>query len=523
MAGVWIREAQNGGASVVFVHGILSSGEQCWQHENGTYWPNLVKNDPDFKSLGIYVYSYQTNISSGSYSLSDVVDDLKVHLLTLHKVVLSNTLIFVCHSMGGIVVRKFLVERVQDLLDHNIAVGLYLVASPSLGSKYANWLAPIAKFAGHSQAKALQFSQSNQWLNDLDKTFKNLKESGRLTIYGRELLEDKSLILKKIIRNQIVPPVSGACYFGESIKIAGSDHCSIAKPHDNQALQHTLLMAFLRKILPEQIHSNTAQSVPSQVASSKQLGEDDSSSDNPAISDISEQLEHWQIKLRSNLTEQLKCADLNAIVDDFIGRLLDDNANLSKNTETIANYLVTGNGDRHRQIAQFLSAVSAVKDNQQSQSKARASAVEQMLAYLLQTLVRQYKHENDHGLTQIPVENIQTAELVGASRTSTPHIPDYAKQGLEHKNGQRNSRFEYIGDYLPVEGECNEEVLCEKIAANLLITLGYPETTHSKDCLQRLSDYLSAFSDAPENAPLQALYSKKDDTHNPLHVDCVAE
>ena len=100
--------------------------------------------------------------------------------------------------MGGIVVRKFLVERVQDLLDRKIEVGLYLVASPSLGSNYANWLEPIAKFAGHAQAQALRFSQDNQWLNDLDKTFQNLKESGRLLLHGKELVEDKFVTLKKL-------------------------------------------------------------------------------------------------------------------------------------------------------------------------------------------------------------------------------------------------------------------------------------------------------------------------------------
>jgi len=176
----------------------LSNGEDCWRHSNGVYWPELLKNESDFQSLGIYVYTYQTGFSSGSYSLSDVVDDLKERLINLDHVLACNKIIFICHSMGGIVVRKFLVERVQDLLDRKIEVGLYLVASPSLGSNYANWLEPIAKFAGHAQAQALRFSQDNQWLNDLDKTFQNLKESGRLLLHGKELVEDKFVTLKKL-------------------------------------------------------------------------------------------------------------------------------------------------------------------------------------------------------------------------------------------------------------------------------------------------------------------------------------
>jgi pimeloyl-ACP methyl ester carboxylesterase len=230
MNGKWIRKGSEGGVSAVFVHGILSNGEDCWRHPNSAYWPKLLKNEPDFQSLGIYVYTYHTGFASGYYSLSDIVDDLKERLINLDNVLACNKIIFVCHSMGGIVVRKFLVERVQDLLDRKIEVGLYLVASPSLGSNYANWLEPIAKFAGHAQAQALRFSQDNQWLNDLDKTFQNLKESGRLSLHGKELVEDKFVTLKKFLRKQVVEPFSGFRYFGESIKVAGSDHFSIAKP-----------------------------------------------------------------------------------------------------------------------------------------------------------------------------------------------------------------------------------------------------------------------------------------------------
>src|SRR5665647_2165407 len=103
MHGKWVRKPA-GDTSVVFVHGILSSGETCWRHENGAYWPELLKDEQEFPALGIYVYTYETGIFSGSYSLNDVVDDLKERLLTLDRVVDNRRLVFVCHSMGGVVV-----------------------------------------------------------------------------------------------------------------------------------------------------------------------------------------------------------------------------------------------------------------------------------------------------------------------------------------------------------------------------------------------------------------------------------
>jgi hypothetical protein len=68
MQGEWIRRPQ-GAASAVFVHGILSSGETCWRNDNGSYWPELLKNEPELGSLGIYVFTYETGIFSGSYRL----------------------------------------------------------------------------------------------------------------------------------------------------------------------------------------------------------------------------------------------------------------------------------------------------------------------------------------------------------------------------------------------------------------------------------------------------------------------
>ena len=197
MQGKWIRRPQGAAASAVFVHGILSSGETCWRHDNGSYWPELLKEEPELGSLGIYVFTYRTGICSGSYRLGDIVDALKEHM-RLDGVLESNQIIFVCHSMGGIVVRKYIVERQAELIGAGKEIDLFLVASPSLGATYADWLSLLAQLFGHAQADTLRFVRNNNWLMDLDKEFMNLKEDGTLRIEGKELVEDKFIELKKI-------------------------------------------------------------------------------------------------------------------------------------------------------------------------------------------------------------------------------------------------------------------------------------------------------------------------------------
>jgi hypothetical protein len=246
MKGEWKRRSGNG-AAVVFVHGALSSGEACWQNANGTYWPSLLENEPSMEKVGIYVFTFRTNIFSGTYRLGDVVDALKDQIwgdgvFDCHK------LVFVAHSIGGLVVRKLLVERVTDFRDKHITVGLFLVASPSLSSRYASMIKPLARFLGHSQADALRFSQNNAWLMDLDKEFANLKEAKTIRLVGQELVEDIFIALPGLIRTQVVEPFSGAKYFGESITVTGSDHFSIAKPDSSQAIQHQLLLRFIAEM-----------------------------------------------------------------------------------------------------------------------------------------------------------------------------------------------------------------------------------------------------------------------------------
>jgi pimeloyl-ACP methyl ester carboxylesterase len=243
MKGLWIRKPSDGQA-VVFLHGVLSSGQTCWTASSGAYWPSLLANEVALARVGVYVFSYETGLFSGSYRLGDVVDTLK-ELMRLDGLFDCRGVVFVAHSMGGIIARKLLAERASDFA--NCALGLFLVSSPSIGSSYANYIAPLARLIGHTQADALRFSQQNAWLMDLDKEFTNFKAKRQPSIVGKELVEDKFILLPGLIRKQVVEPFAGAKYFGEAIKIAGSNHFTIAKPASADSLQHRLLVLFLQE------------------------------------------------------------------------------------------------------------------------------------------------------------------------------------------------------------------------------------------------------------------------------------
>lgn len=82
-----------------------------------------------------------------------------------------------------------------------------------------------------------------------------LKEQGTLLIEGRELVEDtfipfgKSFLkgLARLWRKQVVEPFSAARYFGDPFKVPASDHLTIAKPENRDAIQHRLLCEFIKE------------------------------------------------------------------------------------------------------------------------------------------------------------------------------------------------------------------------------------------------------------------------------------
>ncbi|OCJ66289.1 hypothetical protein A6U97_26520 [Agrobacterium tumefaciens] len=242
MSGRWIRAAASD-TTIVFVHGI-NSGEDAFR-SSSAFWPDLVMAEPDFTGIGIYAFEYRTEIKAPGYTLGDAVDYLK-EILRLEKIDQQRQIIFICHSMGGNLVRRYLVMQSMELTKRQTKCGLFMLACPSSGSHYANLFRMIRRNY-HMQLESLVSSQKNVWLNDLDNDFKNLLHGQSFKIVGRELTEDMPIVGRLLMpRTQVVPPQSAARYFGEPLKVPGSDHFTISAPTGPHSLQHRVLKDWLK-------------------------------------------------------------------------------------------------------------------------------------------------------------------------------------------------------------------------------------------------------------------------------------
>lgn len=232
--------------ALIFVHGILSSAEDCWRNGNRVSWPAIVMRDPDFPPCGVSTFSYASTVADSRFSITDAADSLWDQLQGANMLGSGRLPIFVCHSMGGIVVRKLLVKRQVELKRLGMGlVGLFLLASPTMGSRWATWLLPVSFFMRHVQAMALSSRENNLWLHELRDEFINLRDTGDIRVHGKELIEADPIVVKISWLPPIVRSVEGGVLFGNKLKIANTNHFTIAKPVHERADQHIALRNFV--------------------------------------------------------------------------------------------------------------------------------------------------------------------------------------------------------------------------------------------------------------------------------------
>lgn len=242
----WVNYAACSNVVIVFVHGVLSSAKDCWTSSSGVYWPHLVANDALFSGVSVFASEYYTGVSSGDFSVADsaaaLLSDLKRPTEGLLAPLSFANIIFVCHSMGGVVVRYIIESNLMDFIDKNI--GLVFMASPSLGSRYANFVSLVSSFVKHAQRDELK--AFGPLLMDLDRRFKNLihGSSFRSAIIGVEAIEHKAPFwgLARIVNKE-----SAGRYFGAPITVPKSNHSTIVKPDGLGARSHKILQDFFRR------------------------------------------------------------------------------------------------------------------------------------------------------------------------------------------------------------------------------------------------------------------------------------
>jgi hypothetical protein len=190
---------------------------------------------------------YYTAVDAGPYQIADCAQELFAALVRpgeKNRAALARrSIVFLCHSLGGVVVRYMLESRSESFVGKNI--GLALVASPSYGSELAGRLKLIAEF--YKNALGLQLQWGSWSLEDLDSRFRRLIVEKRIPhLSGAEACENHFVIHRKFWPDKrvVVTKESAGRYFGPAVMLRDTDHFTCVKPEGSKHPGYEFLQDF---------------------------------------------------------------------------------------------------------------------------------------------------------------------------------------------------------------------------------------------------------------------------------------
>jgi tetratricopeptide (TPR) repeat protein len=204
---------------VVFVHGIFGDADGTWRYSPSVYWPQLLLTDDAFRDSDIYVASYSSPYLGNTMNLNEVVTNLNNRLVSDEVFSKHSEVVFVCHSLGGLVVQQLLLT----FRDYSRQVPfIYFFSTPQTGAEIAN-LARV--FSSDPLLRALIPGDENDYLQNLENQWKAAQfHIHRFCAYEKRKYKGV-LVVERLsgTRNCDDPPIA-----------INEDHIGIVKPNGKE-------------------------------------------------------------------------------------------------------------------------------------------------------------------------------------------------------------------------------------------------------------------------------------------------
>jgi len=157
----------NHGRLIVFVHGIFGDAYDTWKSREGTYFWELMKGDPLFQRSDVFAYGFPSRFWSSSFTIDDAANDIDTHLRRFLEQY--REVIFVAHSMGGLVVERYLLRN--RAIARKVPL-VFFYSTPQEGAQIAR----IADYVASNPGLVTMLPGStNQYLVSLDMDWRAAK------------------------------------------------------------------------------------------------------------------------------------------------------------------------------------------------------------------------------------------------------------------------------------------------------------------------------------------------------------
>jgi len=220
---------------LLFVHGLGGAGRATWSSGGLPGFPELISADGALRDLAdTAFFEYPTSLLRLPFTrmaprIRDLAEGLRSQIEVRYPDYKSITL--VCHSLGGLVARKYLVEEVKRGKELRIDK-LLLFAVPNNGAG----LASVAKYISWQHNQLAQLCRDSELIEELNTDWARLKISDRVkvryVVAGQDRVVDKQSAIGQ--------------WGNENIdSVLDADHVSIVKPRRPSDLNYLLFRRFV--------------------------------------------------------------------------------------------------------------------------------------------------------------------------------------------------------------------------------------------------------------------------------------
>lgn len=222
-----LRELRADGRNnlLVFVHGIRDDGNETWTNaDTNANWPDMIRSDPRFDDFDLSTYHYSSSLFfNGNLSISNIADQLAFRL-DRELIDSYNSIVFVAHSMGGLVVRNLLIKN--DRIARKVPL-IYFLATPSAGSDIAKLGTSLGLES--RQLDALTSFERSNFLQDQNSAWRASEVLSR--IYSLCAFESRRTL------GVIVVDQASAQSLCTGVTVpSGETHSGIARPHSQGSI-----------------------------------------------------------------------------------------------------------------------------------------------------------------------------------------------------------------------------------------------------------------------------------------------
>ncbi|XP_059842553.1 protein SERAC1 isoform X3 [Hypanus sabinus] len=265
------RTSQPIKADVLFVHGLLGAAFKTWRQKDRTdvedknadyaeCWPKAWLA-ADCPSLRILTVEYDTHLSDWR-SKCPVENERKSlayrgrELLTKLKAagVGDRPVVWVAHSMGGLLVKKILLDASEDPEMRSVVQntqGIVFYSVPHCGTHLAEY-SVNARFLLFPSVEVMELSKDSPALTELNNNFTRLIKEQEVNIlsFGETLPTN----IGSMIKLQVVPLNSADLGIGDFIPL-DVNHLDICKPRSRDSFIYRRSLKFIKDALAQELES----------------------------------------------------------------------------------------------------------------------------------------------------------------------------------------------------------------------------------------------------------------------------